>query len=353
LASFVVLLTVLIGSGVAHADEVRDRQWHLAFLDVAEAHKYSKGAGVTVAVIDSGVDASHPDLSGNVEAGTETYQGATGDGRSDTNGHGTAVAGLIAAHGHGPGNSAGVLGIAPMATILPIRSDVGKSSDNTAVTAGIRYAVAHGAKVICIAQGGTGPIEQGEAVEAALAAGIVIVAAAGNRPEGPPIVEFPAAFPGVVAAGGVDRNGNRAELSVTGKELVLAAPAVEIVSAKAGGGYRAGNGTSDATAIIAGAAALVRSRFPNLSGEEVVHRLTATAIDKGPPGRDDQYGYGIVNLVDALTKDVPPLHPTASPSAQAAPPRSATPAAAIIVALLLVIAVGAGGTIWLIRRQRA
>lgn len=107
--------------------------------------------------------------------------------------------------------------------------------------------------------------------------------------------------------GGVSRTGSHAPVSVTGPEIDLVAPAVDIYSTSINGKYRKGTGTSDATAIVAGAAALVRSKYPNLPAEEVVHRLTATAIDKGPPGRDDVYGYGVIDLVAALTADVPPL----------------------------------------------
>ncbi len=140
---------------------------------------------------------------------------------------------------------------------------------------------------------------------------------------------------------GVDRNGNHASVSVTGPQAVLAAPAVEITSTdiRTGGhnGYRVATGTSDATAIIAGAAALVRSRFPTMSAADVVHRLTATADDKGPPGRDDEYGYGVVNLVKALTADVAPLTPSATPTAVAAQPSPGDNRTG-----LLIIAVAAG-----------
>ncbi len=109
---------------------------------------------------------------------------------------------------------------------------------------------------------------------------------------------------------------------MSGPQTALAAPAVDIFSTGPEfppyNGYRIGNGTSDATAIVSGVAALVRSKFPNLSAAEVVHRLEATADDKGPPGRDDDYGYGIVDPVKALTADVPPLTPSASPTATVA-----------------------------------
>jgi subtilisin family serine protease len=129
-------------------------------------------------------------------------------------------------------------------------------------------------------------------------------------------LQYPAAYPGVVAVAGVDRDGYHAEISVMSRTAVLAAPAVDIMTTRARNiepsGYGTGTGTSDATAIVAGVAALVRARFPELSAEEVIHRMTYTADDRGPAGRDAQYGYGIVNPVAALTADVPPLHPPTS-----------------------------------------
>jgi subtilisin family serine protease len=175
------------------------------------------------------------------------------------------------------------------------------------------------------------------------------VAAVGNV-DGTPS-DFPVGYPGVVGAAGVDRNGNHAPTSVVTPNADLAAPSVSIYSTDSlhrptSTGYRTGTGTSDATAIVAGAAALVRAKFPRLSAVEVIHRLTATADDKGPPGRDDQYGYGIVNLVKALTADVPPLTPSAMPTTAAAPPEPTdrgVPAA--VIALLIIAALAAAGVI--------
>jgi subtilisin family serine protease len=176
-------------------------------------------------------------------------------------------------------------------------------------------------------------------------------------------VTYPARYQGVLAVAGVDRHGKHADFSVTGTPVVLSAPAVDIVSTgllSENGGYRASEGTSDATAIIAGAAALVRSRFPQLSATEVVHRLTATADDKGPPGRDDLYGYGVVNLVKALTADVPPLQTPTTPPA-ATPTTSTTNTTSgqhggtgvVLIGVLLCLLLGAAGTTWiLVRRAR-
>ncbi len=137
------------------------------------------------------------------------------------------------------------------------------------------------------------------------------------------------------------------------------APAVDIYSTSYGGKYSKGTGTSSATAIVAGAAALIRSKYPNLPAQEVKHRLTATAIDKGPPGRDDEYGYGVIDLVAALTADVPPLgfeSAVATPpaSTQAAQPEGNEDdgaAARGLATLGVLVAAGGGYLVW--RRRRA
>ena len=309
-------------ASAAWADSTRDRQWPLAFLKVAEAQRYSQGAGVIVAVIDSGVDASHPDLAGSVLSGIDAQPGASGNGWTDTDGHGTGMAGLIVAHGHGPGGSLGVVGIAPQAKILPVKDG---ASAGTAVADGIAWATNHGAKVISISEGSADddPRERA-AVEQAIARDIVVVAGAGNLPgQG---VDYPAAYPGVVAVAGVDQHGNHAEVSLTGPQVVLSAPAVDVIRPAVDHGYALGTGTSD-----------------------------ATAIDRGPSGRDDVYGYGIVNLVGALTADVPPLAtPSASPDpttgAASSPPTGRSPW--LIVGLGVVLVVVAALGLLLVARRR-
>jgi subtilisin family serine protease len=161
---------------------------------------------------------------------------------------------------------------------------------------------------------------------AAYQANVVLVAVAGNVNEGARQVEYPAAYPGVVAVAGTDEHGNHSKVSVTGNLITIAAPSDNIPSTYNNGGYAIGSGTSSSTAIVAGAAALIRSRFPNLTAGEVVNRLTATAIDKGPPGRDDEYGYGLLNLVGALTAKAPPAgSAAATPSTTASAPNAQTP----------------------------
>jgi len=219
----------------------------------------------------------------------------------------------------------------------------GKGSTDV-LAQGIRWAAQHGARVISISRAVSGgDLLLQQVTEDAMAHDIVIVAAAGNKPEDQG-VQWPAAIPGVVAVAGVDRDGNHSKVSVSGPEVVLAAPSDNISSTNAGGGYRVGTGTSDATAIVAGAVALVRSRFPQLKAAEVVRRLTAKAIDKGPPGRDNDYGYGIVNLVGALTADLP-TQTTPAITAEPTTPtdRGQDPFRWWLIAIPVVVAVAALG----------
>lgn len=314
------MLMLVTTARPAFADNVREREWHVAALGLAEAHRLSQGDGVIVAVMDTGVDARHTELTGAVLPGKGFGEGNSSDGRSDSFGHGTAVAGLIA--GRGLPNGGGVLGVAPKAMILPLqtlRGDDGLGVPGF-LAEGIDWAVANGAKVICVAGGTSENGQVREAVERALKADVVVVAAVGNTPR-QTTVAFPAKLPGVLAVGGTDRNGEHASMSVAGPEIQVTAPAVEIISTGLSGDYTVSMGTSDATAIVAGVVALVRAKYPSLSGAEVVHRITATATDKGKPGRDEEYGFGIVNPVAALTADVAPVPPSAAVSS--APARSA------------------------------
>ncbi|WP_372471650.1 S8 family serine peptidase [Micromonospora trifolii] len=286
-------------------NRVRSDQWHLATLNSGEANEISQGEGVTVAVPDTGVY-PHPDLRANLLRGVDlTNEGGSNDGQSDRNSHGTGMAGLIAAHGQE--GSRGARGIAPKAKVLPIISstaDNQSSPDN--LGRAIDYAVSSGAGVISISSAGGSSPALRRAIRGAILANVVVVAAAGNRPADTE-VGYPASEDGVLAVGGIDKSGTHAAVSVSGPEIDVVAPAVDIYSTSIDGKYRKGTGTSDATAIVAGAAALIRSKYPYLPAREVAHRLTATAVDKGPPGRDDEYGYGVIDLVAALTADVPPL----------------------------------------------
>ncbi|GAA1610432.1 S8 family serine peptidase [Catellatospora bangladeshensis] len=283
-------------------DRIDDGQWYHSLLRTSAAHRVTQGAGVTVAVIDTGVDATHPDLAGAVLPGADFTDAGPGDGWLDTDGHGTAMAGLIAAHGR-------VTGVAPAARILPVRMDSGGD-----LARGILWAVEQKVGVISISRMLLDEdIVVRQAVEEALAADIVVVAGTGNRTEST-TMSYLARIRGVVAVGGVDRAGNHSAISVSGAETLLAAPCDEVSSTYPGGEWAVATGTSNSTALVAGAAALVRARFPNMPAAEVVHRLVATAIDKGFRGPDGEYGHGLIDIAGALTKNVSPFSPSPSPS---------------------------------------
>ncbi|MGH3712201.1 MAG: S8 family serine peptidase [Micromonosporaceae bacterium] len=345
----------------ALADDIRDQQWHLDYLRVSELHKITQGEGVTVAVIDSGVDASHPDLAGNVLPGTEIPDKG-GDGRTDTYGHGTGMASLVAGHGHGQGNRDGVLGIAPKAKILPVRVPVGTGEvtppDETAKA--IDWAVDKGAKVINLSYLDATSHHLTEAVESALDQGVVIVNSAGNVSQGDKEILGIGLVPGVVVVSGTDFRGNFSTNSVAGAEVCVAAPMEKVMAAGAGkfGTYDNGSGTSNSAALVSGAAALVFSKYPDIDGNNVINRLISTADDRGPEGRDEEYGYGVIDPLAALTSDVPevdanplidpPSQPSVPPTGRAnskapadEPGSSPGARAAFIAIALLVIAGGA------------
>ncbi|MET7370976.1 S8 family serine peptidase [Micromonospora arida] len=338
---------------------IRREQWHLDYLKAPRAQGISRGNGVVVAVPDTGVD-PHPDLRNNLLPGTDVISGGNGDGRRDLDSHGTSMAGLIAAHGQGAGF--GALGIAPESKILPIfDSPPNGDGQPDDLARGIDYATANGADIISISSVGGSSSRLREAIRGAIAADIVIVAGVGNLPRDQ-IVGYPASEEGVIAVGGVDRAGQHAAISVTGPNIDVVAPAVDIYSTSYGGKYSKGTGTSSATAIVAGAAALIRSKYPYLPARDVAHRLTATAVDKGPPGRDDEYGYGVIDLVAALTADVPPLgFESVSAPAGAGPPTTAgaqrgdesdSATARGLATLGVLVAAGVGWAVIARRRRR-
>lgn len=324
---------LFVGCGVAWAgpDQVPPWQWHLSYLHVPQAQRISTGSGITVAVIDSGVDAGHPDLAGRVMAGRDFSATVDDpDTTHDHRGHGTAMAGVIAATGTGLTHAHG---IAPGARLLSIKvldnvPDNATSPDATLGLA-IEYAVNSGATVINMSLGGEGPAGQEtlDAVRYALDHNVVVVVAAGNGSGGP--VTEPANIPGVIAVTGISHNGRFWSGSSKGPEAVLAAPAEDIGTTASrevvSDGYEEASGTSCSAAMVSGVAALVRAHFPKLDANNVINRLIRTADDLGPTGRDDQFGFGRVDPVKALTATIPPVtsNPLGSPPAH--PPAWSVP----------------------------
>ncbi|MFY1634694.1 type VII secretion-associated serine protease mycosin [Solwaraspora sp. WMMB335] len=290
----------------ARFDQIRDDQWQLRTLDASAAWQLATGVGITVAVIDSGVDASHVDLAGQVLPGMDFVD--DGDGRSDPVGHGTTVAGLIAGSGD---DDDGVLGLAPGAKILPVRvlDEENRYDDAMVVAKAVRWAVDNGAQVINLSLGGGGDSPAlAAALDYAFASDVVVVACTGNvSATSSSRVWYPAREPGVVAVAGLNRDAdNLWPGSITGPETILAAPATSLVGARPDGYWRV-QGTSFAAPLVAATAALIRSRWPDMSAGTVVTRLIETARDLGAPGRDDRYGFGLVDPVAALTGGVAPV----------------------------------------------
>lgn len=320
-ASLLSVLLVDAAAQPAVAAPQRAEQWYLDELRIDQVRKLSTGRGVIVGVVDSGVDATHPDIRGRVLTGGRSY-GSVGDGRADEDGHGTHIAGIIAAT-----NAAadGVDGIAPAAKILPIKIKKGKGlSSDHALAQGIRMAVDGGAKVVNVSIGSPDVASPGEkdAITYALAKDVVVVVSAGNTAKGDRAVISPANIPGVIAVTGTTRGGAFWSGSVQGPEAVVSAPGDSIFNIGPNHGYGWGDGTSDSAAIVSGVAALIRSTYPDLDAANVINRIIRTARDAGPKGHDPKYGFGLIDPVAALTADVPtvsenPLLAPASPTGAA------------------------------------
>lgn len=284
-------------------DPLRDVQWNLDVVNADAAHGVSIGSGTIVAVLDSGVEASHPDLAGRVVAGGDFIDGdQTPD---DEHGHGTNVAGIIVA---GDRNGIGIKGAAPGTTVLAIRVlDGHNRGHSTALVAGINAAVAAGADVINLSLNPAptlvAPMVAGDplaqAIESADRAGVVIVASAGN--DGVPLCNQPILATKILCVGAINRARSRSSYSNYAVRVDIVAPGGErrsgeaITSAQLGGGYSAMAGTSQATPHVAAAAALLISL--GLRGSAVIERLEQTAT---PLPNALQLGHGLLNMGAAV-----------------------------------------------------
>ncbi|MFJ8661620.1 type VII secretion-associated serine protease mycosin [Streptomyces sp. NPDC093795] len=298
----------------AYADTIRARQWGLEALHTTEAWRTTKGEGITVAVLDTGVDAEHPDLEGSVLPGRDLVGFGASRGDRAWARHGTAMAGIIAGHGHGYDGDDGVLGIAPEAKILPVRvilegtdkaRDKARKTRGTALAEGIRWAADHGADVINLSLGDDSKSahpDAGEdaAVQYALAKGVSVVASAGNGGEKGDHISYPAAYPGVIAVTAVDRYGTHASFSTRRWYATVSAPGVDIAIADPDRRYYEGWGTSAAAAFASGAVALVRAAHPDLTPAQIKRLLIDTARNRPKGGRSDAKGYGTVDPAAAI-----------------------------------------------------
>jgi subtilisin family serine protease len=303
-----ILCAALLPSvALAAGDPLRSHQWGLDRIHADAAHPVTTGAGATVAVVDTGIDAAHPDLAGRILPG---YDFVDGDSTpQDGNGHGTHVSGIIAADAD---NGIGVDSVAPGAGILPVRvlDDKGSGSDAD-VAQGINWATDHGAEVINLSLGGSLPTPglgvpdaMSAAVARAVQRGVIVVAAAGN--DGLPFCENNSLQGKVLCVGSVDKRENRSFFSSFGQGLSLVAPGgsdmpgtdEDVLSTWNDGGYQELAGTSQATPHVSGVAALLVSL--GVRGQAAVQRILATATDLGAPGPDVQFGAGLVNAQAAV-----------------------------------------------------
>lgn len=278
----------------------------------------ARGQGVTIAEIDTGVNASLSELTANVLPGKD-YGPRGGDGRTDHAldkfGHGTAMASIMVAH---PG-LLGITGLAPDARILPVAvplrgtNDAPASGDDHLAEA-IRWSVNHGGKIISMSLGGARspstdtmacPADEQAAITYAIAKGAIVVASAGNSGQKGSPVEEPGVCLGVISVGAVDSNGNVPAFSSRHRYLTVTAPGVNVPSlGRVRGQAFAGDGTSQSTAITSAALALIWSKYPTLSGRQVVARMLAT-LDRRTGKQDPAYGYGILDAGRAITASVP------------------------------------------------
>ncbi|MFJ7955424.1 type VII secretion-associated serine protease mycosin [Streptomyces sp. NPDC096319] len=350
------MLLVGIASVPAHAESIRSRQWHLDAFGAEEIWQLSTGKGVTVAVIDSGVEKQQPDLAGQVLKGKDFARDEAGDEFTDYTGHGTDMAGLIAGTGKANGGD-GAFGLAPGAKILSVRvpgAEGGKKSQaaanrefNTVMPQAIRFAVDSGAKVLNISQGSPeGSPQLTDAVKYALDKGALVFAAVGNTGDKRNQTEYPGATAGVVGVGAIDSKATRIPMSQHGPQVDLVAPGKETLAACAGGRVCTSSGTSNATALASAAAALLWAAHPDWTNNQVLKVMLDTAAKpKGGEKRSDYIGFGAIRPLRTLKTpgdpgpaDVRPiddLAETTSPSASAsasvsgsADPAPATPAPA-------------------------
>ncbi len=254
------------------------------------------GGGVRVAILDTGIDLDHPDLQANIKGGINTINPRKSP--DDDNGHGTHVAGIIAA----VDNAVGVIGTAPEAWLYAVkvlnRQGSGYVSD---IIEGLQWCIANGMQVVNMSFGTSSDVQSlHDAIVAAYNSGIVLVAAAGNSGPADNTVLYPAKYPEVIAVSATDENNCIAEWSSRGPEVELAAPGNNIYSTFKGGGYATISGTSMASPHVAGSAALVIASGVT-DKSEVRSKLQSTADDLGSPGKDNLYGYGLVDAQEAAT----------------------------------------------------
>jgi hypothetical protein len=322
LAALLVAPAVAAGAAsAAQADAVRQQElWVLNAINVAGAWRHTHGSGVTVALIDSGVNGQVSDLAGSVKTGRDFSGVKTPETDANWGIHGSWMASLIVGHGHAPGGSSGITGVAPGAEVLSIRAvtdqgDPGyrryqhepESRVQGHLARAIRYATSKNVSVISMSLGYQGPsLAVREAISNALRRGIVVVASSGNSGgsssarHGNAPYSFPADYPGVLGVGAMAQTGLPAGFSSANLSVQVAAPGVRVPAQGRDGQYWLVSGTSPACALTAGVAALIKSVYPALAPSLVVQAITASTSHKPQGGYDEEVGYGTVDATAAL-----------------------------------------------------
>ncbi|MFE9651199.1 type VII secretion-associated serine protease mycosin [Streptomyces sp. NPDC006365] len=344
----VVVAPPAAAAGLPYSDQCQfpngkypGRPWSLQRVLLDELWSQSKGKGVRVAVIDTGVDVTNPQLKDAVDAKSgrnfldknlkddngNPIEWGRANGTKDAVGHGTKVAGIIAAR---PAAGTGFVGLAPEATIIPIQQNdaEGHGTADTLVQA-IRYAIQAGADVINISQDTSNAVKPTSnlevAINEALAQDIVVVASAGNDGLGGNDKKtYPASYKGVLAVASSDRNNERAPFSQSGDFVGVAAPGVDMISTVPKDGHCSDNGTSFSAPYVAGVAALIKAKHPTWTAQQIVAQIEQTA-ERTIGGHDRLVGWGVIDPVRALTEDEQPLE---SPNPQQGLSKPEAPAAA-------------------------
>lgn len=286
---------------IAEADPLRTQQWALdaKHLSASSVWATTKGAGVTVAVVDTGVSGNHPDLAGRVLTGFDISRGTAG-GNVDTDGHGTHVAGSIAAT---LDNGIGIAGLAPSVKILPVRVAPDGETTSADLAQGIKWSVDNNADVINLSLGGTRSDPNLDSmIQYAASRNVVVVAAAGNERQQGNGTFYPAAYRNVIAVGAIDIDTDVAPFSNSGSYVDVVAPGVNILSTYIPNRYGYLDGTSMASPYAAATAAIVIAQTgSSYSAATVVQQIQSTATDIGASGRDDLSGFGVISPLNATT----------------------------------------------------
>lgn len=299
------LLTAIDASGKLPNDPHLKNQWWLQHVKAPQLWRYQREQqkAIVVAVIDTGIDKAHEDLRNRLSIDGYDFYNKTAE-MKDTHGHGTQVAGVIAAEANNARGISGLVGQYDV-SILPLKvlGDNGKGKSSAIIEA-INYAIAKRVDVVNLSLGGASySAIENEVIQRAIDAGIIVIAAIGNEAEKGNPINYPAAYNNVIAVGAVNERNEKSYFSNFNQYVQLVAPGENIWTTLPKNTYNTVKGTSFSAPIVSGTAAMLKALMPQLTSSEIQQMLTSSATDLGKPGRDDEYGAGLVNierLVDDL-----------------------------------------------------